>query len=41
MKEGGDIASIHDMEENNFVSTFIVDRPERGGEKDTWIAGSI
>ena len=41
MEAGGDIASIHDLEENNFVSTFILDRPVRGGEKDTWIAGSI
>ena len=41
MEAGGDIASIHDLEENSFVSTFILDRPVRGGEKDTWIAGSI
>ena len=38
---GGDLASIHDIEENNFVAEFIKDRPVRGGEKDTWIAGSI
>ena len=38
---GGDLASIHDQEENDFVASFIKDRPVRGGEKDTWIAGSI
>ena len=38
---GGDLASIHDEEENEFVASFIMERPVRGGEKDTWIAGSI
>jgi hypothetical protein len=38
---GGDLASIHDQEENDFVAAFILDRPVRGGEKDTWIAGTI
>ena len=33
-KEGGDIASIHSMEENDFIASFME-------ENVVWIAGSI
>ena len=33
-KEGGDLASIHSLEENDFIASFI-------GEHLMWIAGSI
>ena len=36
-----DLASIHSPEENAFVAALVEDRPERGGEKDTWIAGTV
>ena len=36
-----DLASIHSPEENAFVAGLVEDRPERGGEKDTWIAGTV
>ena len=29
------------MEENDFIISFLKERPERAGRKDTWIAGSI
>eukprot|EP00092_Neocalanus_flemingeri_P061228 GFUD01073572.1.p1 GENE.GFUD01073572.1~~GFUD01073572.1.p1 ORF type:complete len:203 (+),score=49.89 GFUD01073572.1:174-782(+) len=40
-KEGGDLASIHSKEENDFIISFLEERPIRGGQKDAWIAGSI
>jgi len=40
-KEGGDLASIHSMEENDFIRSFLDKRPEREGKKNAWIAGSI
>ena len=33
--QGGDLASIHSMRENDFVANFIQSRPSRGGEKVT------
>eukprot|EP00092_Neocalanus_flemingeri_P002627 GFUD01002814.1.p1 GENE.GFUD01002814.1~~GFUD01002814.1.p1 ORF type:complete len:195 (-),score=40.35 GFUD01002814.1:76-660(-) len=40
-KEGGDLASIHSIEENYFIISLLKDRPDRDGKKNTWIAGSI
>ena len=38
---GGDLASVHSVEENNLIISLLKDRPEREGKKSTWIAGSI
>jgi len=38
---GGDIASVHSLAENDFITTFVQERPVRGGERDTWIGGYI
>merc|ERR1711936_764826 len=38
---GGDLASVHSRRENEFLADLIRNRPVRGGEKDTWIAGQI
>ena len=35
-QEGGDLASIHSLDENSFLESFVVQRPvlpERGGER--------
>ena len=40
-REGGDLASIHSMEENTFIISFLKERPARSEKKSTWIAGSI
>jgi len=42
-KEGGDLASIHSMEENDFLEGFIKLRPKTSNSvwRDTWIAGRI
>ena len=34
MKDGGDLASVHSKEENNFIVSLLEDSP-------TWISGSI